>query len=82
MDIKAYQKATAILDRIKKEEDKKRDLDFIHDKVKEGGNIFVTSALGHTKISIEGGLAIRIVELLQQGNNKEIESLKEQLEKL
>lgn len=82
MDIKAYQKATAILCSIKTEEDKKRDLDFLHDKVMGGDNVFITSALGHTKISIEGGLAIRIVELLQQGNNNEIESLKAQLEKL
>lgn len=82
MDIKAYQKATAILGSMKVEEDKKRDLDFIHDKVTNGGGIWVTSASGHTKIAIRGGLAIRIVELLQQGNNKEIESLQEQLAKL
>lgn len=82
MDIKAYQKATAILCSIKTEEDKQRDLRYLHDKVTGGDNICITSSAGHTKISIEGGLAVRVVELLQNGNNKEIESLKAQLEKL
>lgn len=82
MDIKAYQRATAILDSMKKEEDKKRDLDFLHDKVTNGEGIYVTSISGHTKIIAQHGLAIRIVELLQERNNKEIESLKTQLEKL
>lgn len=82
MDIKAYQKATAILDSMKKEEDKKRDLDFIHDKVTNGEGICVTTLSGHTKIIVQGGIAIHIVELLQEGNNKETESLVSQLEKL
>lgn len=82
MDIKTYQKATAILRDIDTEENKLKDLRFLHDDVKGGENIFVTSALRGKHVSVEGRLAIRIIELLQQEYDKKIKSLKTQLEEL
>lgn len=80
MEIKTYQKATALLEAIKKAEDKERDLEFMHKN--HSSEIVVTTIMGHTKIQCLGGDALHIIEYLQMRNKKELESLKLQLEKL